>query len=139
MTDEREAASAIEGDDEEYDEDEDSRYMGLEGEDEVASALFRDLVECYFDATECVETIPAILEAALRFAAMAEQVGAYEIAGLARDVDKSTASNAENMIRDCHKVLLDYLTSTEMFAATGRALGEPLLNIRTGRKLRRAL
>ena len=139
MTDEREDVGAKEGNDEKYDEDEDSRYTGLEGEDEVASALFRDLVECYFDATECVETAPAILEAALRFAAMAAQVGAYEIAGIARDADESPESTAEKMLSDCHKVFLDYLTSAETFAATGRALGEPPLNIRMGRKLRRAL
>ena len=116
------------------------RYAELAGDDEeVAHAMFRDILDCFLDADGVVDDTTLVLDSVVRFTATVTQMASYELAGMARELDESPEAAAAALLREAHRAFIDYLTDATMFAGTGKILGEPELALKLDRKFRRSL
>jgi hypothetical protein len=116
-----------------------TRYAEIEDDEEVGEALYRDLVHCFFDASNTVEASTLLLDHVLRFAALAVHLCSYELAGVSRDLGNDPEHAAGTLLRGSAQAYVEYLTDQAVFAAVGRTIDAPPLKLRLDRKFRRSL
>lgn len=103
-------------------------------------ALLADLMDCFMDASEDDDSDLILLqEAVVHFAAIATHIHLYQLVRVAREQNQDVQEVAIIWLEDNIKAITESLTRQDLLRATGILLGEPQLNLRFDRKVRRRL